>query len=172
MIRGAAAQGRPPAGAVRKGTYIYTGYAFFRQLPARRSGSNSVVCETCWRRTRINRSLVVRRWPRSLSTALEALCSQASAIDQTRALQMHLMAKANDQRPTNQRLLFDQRLLLEPRLFSPSYHPRNWRERCHRAQHDRHDWRGAVHHHPLDRRGHGRVRRPCWLDPRRNLRHV
>ena len=43
-----------------KGTYIYTGYAFFRQLPAGVPGSNSVVCESAGCGTRVE--IVVGRW--------------------------------------------------------------------------------------------------------------
>ena len=45
-----------------KGTYIYTGYAFFRQLPAGVPGSNPAVCKSAGRGTRV-RKTVVGRWP-------------------------------------------------------------------------------------------------------------
>ena len=37
---------------------------------------------------------------------------------------------------------------------------------AHHAEHDRHDRRGAVHHHPADHRALRADRRPCWAGSR------
>ena len=81
------------------------------------------------------------------------------------------MAQADDRRPTtdDQSRANDQRPTAND--GSPS-DPRHRRGQRHRAEHDRHDRRGTVHHHPADRGRDGRTAGHAGLDSRRGLRHV